>query len=197
MTGTVAMRTIYFSPKAASGVDRPCCVMSVSPLLRELITHIVDLGALYEDNAAHLRLQGLLLDLLVAMPESPLTVPMPHDPRARRVADRVLAGPGARLPLARLAKGVGASPRTLERAFHTETLMTFGRWRHQVRLLEALRLLGDGMPVTSVAHRVGYASPSAFVAAFRRALGRSPARYFDPPDRQAKARVFPATPSIR
>ena len=35
-----------------------------------------------------------------------------------------------------------------------------------------------GMPVTTVAHRVGYDSASAFVAAFRRAFGVTPVSYF-------------------
>jgi AraC-like DNA-binding protein len=47
-----------------------------------------------------------------------------------------------------------------------------------LRLQAALPLLADGMAVGRVAARVGYATPSAFVAAFRRAVGASPAAYF-------------------
>lgn len=57
--------------------------------------------------------------------------------------------------------------------------MTFGRWRAQAGLRAAVQHLADGVPVTVVAHRVGYATPSAFAAAFRRALGPPPAAYFD------------------
>ena len=42
--------------------------------------------------------------------------------------------------------------------------MTLGRWRQQARLLQALRLLARGEPVTSIAQDVGYESPSAFIA---------------------------------
>lgn len=56
--------------------------------------------------------------------------------------------------------------------------MTFGRWRQQLRLLHALRLLAAGRPVTAVALEVGYDSPSAFIAMFRAALGTTPSRYF-------------------
>jgi AraC-like DNA-binding protein len=41
----------------------------------------------------------------------------------------------------------------------------------------ALPLLAEGRPVRRVARRVGYATPSAFVAAFRRTVGVAPGRY--------------------
>ncbi len=59
-------------------------------------------------------------------------------------------------PLEELCAGVGASKRTIERLFLRETGATVGRWRQQVRLMEALRLLADGMSVTQVAYLVGY-----------------------------------------
>jgi AraC-like DNA-binding protein len=45
-------------------------------------------------------------------------------------------------------------------------------------LLQALRLLAAGRPVTSVALDVGYESASAFIAMFKRTLGVTPHRYF-------------------
>lgn len=48
----------------------------------------------------------------------------------------------------------------------------------QVRLQAALPLLAAGQPVSRVAGRVGYENPSAFVAAFRRETGQTPAACF-------------------
>ena len=56
--------------------------------------------------------------------------------------------------------------------------MTFGRWRTLVRLQAALPGLAAGKPVGVVARQVGYQLDSAFVAAFRRGTGRTPATYF-------------------
>lgn len=77
-----------------------------------------------------------------------------------------------------MARRVATSPRTLERLFQKETGMTFGRWRQQLRLLHALRELVAGKAATAVALEVGYDSPSAFIAMFRRTLGTTPFRYF-------------------
>lgn len=176
--GEVALRTLYLRPDVAPSFAAGCCVVHVPPLLRELVLHIVSIGVLREGESNHDRLLGLLRDLLRASDQAPLAAPLPRDPRALRVADRVLARPAAEDTLEQLAEGCGASPRTLERLFRAETGLTFGRWRKQARLLSALRLLGAGVAVTAVAQRVGYRSPSAFVAMFTRTLGQSPGRYF-------------------
>ena len=76
------------------------------------------------------------------------------------------------------AARAGVSPRTFSRLFQRDTGMTFRQWRQQLRLLSALRRLAAGQRVNQVALELGYESPSAFVAMFRRALGTTPGRYF-------------------
>ena len=56
--------------------------------------------------------------------------------------------------------------------------MTFGQWRQQVRILEALKRLAMNEPVTTVAIELGYESPSAFISMFKKALGKTPGQYF-------------------
>jgi AraC-like DNA-binding protein len=56
----------------------------------------------------------------------------------------------------------------------------FGRWRTLLRLRTALSVLAAGEPVSRVAGRVGYDTPSAFVAAFRRETGQTPGTFFRP-----------------
>ena len=67
--------------------------------------------------------------------------------------------------------------RTFTRTFRKETGMSFATWRQTVRLMEALSRLATGDPVTTVALDVGYSSPSAFTAMFRRAFGVPPTHY--------------------
>ena len=73
---------------------------------------------------------------------------------------------------------VGARGRTLARGFLTSTGLPFGRWRTLLRLQAALPALAAGEPVSAVARRAGYDTVSAFVAAFRRETGSTPAAYF-------------------
>ena len=178
-TGSVAMRTLYFRPGTVPSQPDCCVVMNVSPLLRELILETVRRGHLYETRSEQSRLASVLVDQLVETPEVPLDLHQLRDPRARNVADRVSERPGDPASLEDLALGSGASPRTLERLFQREVGMTFGRWRQQVRLLRALRLLAEGASVSAAALDVGYDSASAFIAMFKRTLGKTPRRYFE------------------
>lgn len=80
--------------------------------------------------------------------------------------------------MAELSKFAGASKRTVERLFRSETGLGFGEWRQQLRLGHALRLLAAGQAVTTVALDVGYDSISAFISAFRMTFGQTPGQYF-------------------
>lgn len=188
MRGRVEMRTLYFRPDVAPNMASACCVIGVSPLLRELIVHVVGSGGLGGTPRGDRAWLTVLLDQLRVMPERPLALPIPTDARAKQVADAVLSNPGRKVPLAVLARGSGASVRTLERAYLAQAGMPFGRWRQHARLHEAIRLLAEGHAVTTVALRVGYNSPSAFVAAFRRCFGRTPAQYYRPSPKTLIAR---------
>jgi len=57
--------------------------------------------------------------------------------------------------------------------------MTLGKWRQQLRLMQAMRLLAEGAKVTHAALEAGYGTPSAFISMFRKSLGTTPARFFE------------------
>ncbi len=178
MKGSVHLRTVYLPPRHRFPATTECEVVTVSPLLRELLLSIVDSGGLGSASEFdRIRLE-LLRHLLTTTAQGPAKLPVPSDPRARRVAQKVLRELGSTDPLATLCDGCGASRRTIERLFRAETGMTLGRWRQQARMLESLCWLGDGTSVTATAFAVGYRSPSAYVAAFRAVLGTTPAQYF-------------------
>jgi len=176
MTGSVEMRTLYVDA-GLPGLPDGCRVIAVSPLLRELIVTFAVLAPDYPPDGPTERLATVILDQLRAPASAPLHLPLPRDARLRRVAAGLFADPSDRRPLRAWASTVGASARTLARLFEAETGMGFAAWRQQLRLHEALARLTAGEAVTSVAFAVGYDSPSAFIAMFRKALGSSPQRY--------------------
>lgn len=178
MSGRVEMRTLYLSGAAVRELPPGCCVVAVSPLLRQLLLRVVAMPQPYPLGEAEERLVDVLLDEIEATPIAPLHLPRPSDPRVRRVADALLEAPEDDRGLSDWARTAGASPRTLERLFHRETAMSFGAWRRQLRLLSALERLASGESVTTVALALGYESTSAFIAMFRRNLGRTPGSYF-------------------
>jgi AraC-like DNA-binding protein/quercetin dioxygenase-like cupin family protein len=177
MRGRVAMRTLYVAPLDPDERLAACRAIEVAPLLRELILHIVKIGLLDADDPGHARLEGLLIDLLAAGDTAPLELPLPVDPRARAFAERLLGDPGSDAPLADRARGSGASLRTLQRLFLAETRLSLDAWRGRARMQQAVASLSAGAPVTAVALDAGYQSASAFIAAFKRTFGVTPARW--------------------
>jgi AraC-like DNA-binding protein len=180
MSGTVSMRTLYRRPRLAKALPRSCCVVNVSPLLKELILHACTLTTLTKKIGQQRHLIDLVVDQLKTIQTVSLQLPNPSDSRALRVADVLLSDPGDQSTLTQICKGIGASKRTIERLFQEETGMTFGKWRQQLRLMHAMRLLADGAKVTLAAVEAGYSTPSAFISMFRKAWGTTPTRCFAP-----------------
>ena len=177
-TGRVRMRTLYFRPDFATDLPLACAVLTVSALLRELVLETIRHGMLRAEVPSQGRLARVLVDQIRSTSEVPLALPWPNDPRAKRLAGIIAGDAGNRESLETHARACGASVRTMQRLFRDETGLTFDRWRRQAQLLEALRYLAAGESVTQTALAVGFNSTSAFIAMFRRALGKTPNQYF-------------------
>lgn len=167
--------SLYFKPAPCPIDWRIPTVVAVSPILAALVSYLADLQL---DEEPRRRAESVVFDLLEPATSATLHTRVPTDERARLVADGLLADPADPRTLEEWGRVAGASTRTLARIFVNETGMSFSRWRTELRLAAALPLLADGVAVTTTARRVGYANPSAFIAAFRRAVGVSPRSYF-------------------
>lgn len=172
----VALRSLYFRSEL-DALGREWRAVNVTPLLRELILHAVRISPLDTTDARHGHVVAVIVDQFATLPQAPLRLPMPRDPRAVAFAAKLRDTDGA-VSTVDVARDVGASRRTLERLFAVEVGMTIGQWRQRLALLRGVQLLAAGEPVTRVAVTVGYSTASAFGAMFRSQLGESPGRYF-------------------
>jgi AraC-like DNA-binding protein len=171
--GEVSMRTLYLRP---DGSASNCRVLHVSPLLRELILRVIEMAALDSRVPEQARLAAVVLDEIACAEVSPLLLPLPADARGAAVAQEVLGAPGEMAALDALARRHAVGRRTLERIFRVETGMSFGLWQQKARLLYSVRALAESRPVTEAAFEAGYASVSAYIAAFKRTFGCTPGR---------------------
>ncbi|GAB4350212.1 MAG: helix-turn-helix transcriptional regulator [Gammaproteobacteria bacterium] len=176
--GPLSLRNLYFEPGYCRQLPRECCVVTVSPLLRELILYAVQLPLDYDESGADGRLMRVIMDQIEALPVAPLHLPLSEDARLLPIMAALQANPADSRSLEEWGASVGASGRTLGRLFQAHTGFTFGQWRQQVRLLAALEGLAQGRSVTMVAADLGYENQSAFIAMFKRALGKTPGRFF-------------------
>jgi len=184
--GKVALRTLYVRPDAcSSGFPARPRLVHVSPLLRELVVRAVEMPVEYDEAGREGRVVSLIFDEVAWMPDRPLHLAEPRDKRLAAIHSALLSDPADRRGLEQWAKYAGASARTLARLCRTECGASFLHWRQQHRILAALPRLAAGEAVTNVALDLGYETPGAFAAMFRKLMGTTPSAYFRDQDAAA------------
>ena len=178
--GATAGWSLHIDASMAAVLPDGPHVFAVTPLAQGLVDRLTSLDAsdpLQEPRRA--RLVGVLIDELVAGVRPSLHLPMPQDRRLVAMATALSADPALADGIDEWADRIGMARRTLTRRFAAETGLSFAQWRQQARLLKAAELLSVKEPVTTVALTVGYSSVSAFIEAFRKHFGCTPARFFE------------------
>ncbi len=161
------------------GMPQECCTLYISPMLREMIKHFADTPPEYAQESHSGRLAQVMLHELSLMPVEHLCLPITTDARIKMLAAKLINNPGNRSTLHDWASQMAMSDRSFERFICRETGMTFGKWRQQLYLLIAVRMLVTGSSVQNIAYELGYESPTAFITMFKKALGKTPGRYLE------------------
>lgn len=146
--------------------------VSLAPEAARLIETLARPGF---DEQEALRVRSRVLAGLALTEEEYLAHHAVGGGHARTVARALSHDPGDPTRLDEWAPRLHTSVKTLQRDFQREFGMPFTAWRTQLRLRAARALLATE-PVGSVAHRVGYASTSAFVQAYASEYGHTPGR---------------------
>ncbi|KUM02025.1 helix-turn-helix transcriptional regulator [Chromobacterium subtsugae] len=177
MVSDVRMRSIYVREDKLQGLPEACCVLEVTPLLRELVVAAMAVAVPCAAGSRDEKVMDLLLEEIARAKVLPLSLPQPSSAALRQLCDGWLAQPDDARGAAEWARELALDPRTLQRRFRRETGLSFGQWRRQARLMLALQRLACGDSVLKVALDLGYASPSAFATMFKRELGAPPSSF--------------------
>lgn len=188
-TANASIYFLYVDMNAAS-VPQECCTLSITPLLHETIHRLATLAPLYDQEGPTAPIVAVLLNELIEMPTEQLHLPVTRHSKLRAIADALMENPADRRTVAEWGEAMALGERTLMRLVVAETGMTFSRWRQQLHIIIALQRLSAGDSVQSVSEVLGYDSVSAFITMFKKALGKSPARYFS--DRVKRGEQTPA-----
>lgn len=178
ISGALSGWSVLITPDSCRDLPTRPCVIGTSDLMRALVRRAASWSNDDDLTPEQARLLAVLMDEVRRSPQQPLHLPMPSDERLLRIATALLNRPDDSRTLDEWAQWAGLSSRTLRRLFVAETGSSFAQWRQQARLTHALERLAQGEPVALVADTLGYASPSNFIAMFRRCYGDSPAHYF-------------------
>lgn len=188
-TGSGAAAPELVAPAMRASQRHGCRVIAVNDLLRATILSMFDTRSAAEvktdavaEDAADSRtalIVPLILHLLQTAPDdgNDARLPLPASPRLRRICESLITDPANNDTLERWAERIGASSRTVARLFRQETGMTFGQWREQLRLAEAMSKLSVGHRPAQVAVDLGYVDVRTFGAMFQRVFGVTPQQF--------------------
>ncbi len=170
-TGPVAGSSLKVPPGLCDGLPGEVRVLDTDPFLalalRRLVSHPADFAGLWT----------VLRRAVVEAPPDRLALPAPAGGALSRLAHTLMSDPADPRDLDQWAAAVGLSPRTLMRRLKAETGLSFAVWRQRVRLLHAVAAMQSGASATTAALDAGFASASAFSAAFRKHMGVAPTAY--------------------
>ncbi len=154
-----------------------CCTLKISPLVRELIMTLATRSHRDRQEPATQRLVQVLFDELPRQPQMQLHLPVSPHPKIRQMVESMEQRPEQRQTLSEWAQIFAMSERNLARLVVKETGLSFRRWRQQLQLILAVRMLISGLPVQQVGQMLGYESITAFITMFKKGLGQTPGRY--------------------
>ena len=172
--------SVFFAPELVPTAGDRARVLAAAPVVREMIVYAAR-WPIYRseaDPAADVFFQALanlVADWLEH--ETPLCLPTSGDAlvaAAMSYTREHLSG----VTITEVARAVGASDRTVRRAFAASTGMSWRRYLLEARLLRSMALLSEpGPTVLDIATEVGFESVSAFSRAFRAYVGDAPTTY--------------------
>lgn len=185
MMTDVRVQSVYILPEAIPDLPSRPRVVRITPLLRSLLEEVASLPHVAQPTGRTGLLYELIMHEIPRLPELPLGLPFPSDPRLVRMCRSFLETPESRVTIDHWARSAGMSRRTFTRRFKQEVGLSLSLWRQQASLFAALPRLASGEAVTTVALDLGYESVAAFTTMFKRMLGASPRNYLKAPDAES------------
>lgn len=166
--------SVYIRHDYCDGLPAEPCTLGISALIKAILADFAERRLHRPESASDMRMAEVLIDQLRLAPRRESYLPTSDDPVLAPVLNALREDPGDRRSLAEWARGLDVAERTLSRRFLRSLGVSFNDWRQRIKLVTAMALLEQGLPVHAVSRRLGYGNASAFIAMFRQLTGLSP-----------------------
>lgn len=176
-SGDVHACGIFLTPDIRPNLINECRVVTISPLLKELIQSAMLIQSTIHPQSREERLLDLILDELELLHALPFNLPEPQNPKLQKLCHEIKKDLSQTWTLEGAAEYLHVSTKTLTRHFQKETHMHFSHWVRQARLMQAMIDLTLNKSIFNVALDLGYDSASAFSAMFKRETSLTPSEY--------------------
>ncbi|MCW2118861.1 AraC family transcriptional regulator [Flavobacterium sp. 7A] len=173
----VGLYSAFIDPSCASRLPKKSCAFDISILLKELLFKIIlfereNIFALNQEKVV-----AVFLDELSLIVPSETFLPMSNHVILNKILNLLIQNMASKQGIEYYAALACVSSRTLSRIFIKELGMNFSDWCIRLKVLEAIKMLGEKQSVKEIALDLGYENTSAFIHMFKKNTGKTPATF--------------------
>ena len=169
--------SVFIDPSSTKGLPVTSFSFDMPTFLKQLIFKIISFGTAGNTTASQRRIIDVFLDELALIQPSATFLPTTNHERLQKVVELLLNDVASKNNIDYYAELSFMSTRTLSRLFIKELGMNFSDWRTRLKLLEAIKRLGEKQSIKEIALNLGYETTSAFIYMFKKHLGKTPSNY--------------------
>ncbi|MGJ3494367.1 AraC family transcriptional regulator [Piscirickettsia salmonis] len=175
--GLLKYRSLYFDLDHFPNAPKHISLITVKPLLREMINELCFIEEKNLTYAVTLRLAQSCMDQIISAAPLSYSLPLSSHKLISKAISHIKSNSHVILNSDAIAHYVGTSSRHLNRLFKKELGLTCHQWQQQLKIIQALELLTTTQSVAITADRLGFSSSSAFNVMFKRLIGKVPSDY--------------------
>ena len=173
----VKVDTAFIDESKLSNLPKDSFAFETSDFLISLLKKVISFSNPNLFTQQQNRIIEVFLDELSNLQPSKTFLPTSQDKRIKAVLDALMNDLSNKHTIEYYASKSSVSPRTLSRLFNKELGMSFGDWKMRLKLMEAVKQLGDNKSVKEIAYDLGYENVSSFIVTFKKHFGKTPTNY--------------------
>ncbi|MCB4808941.1 AraC family transcriptional regulator [Tamlana sp. 62-3] len=173
----VQVNTAFIDESKLGNLPKDSFAFETSNFLTSLLKKVISFSNPDIFTEQQNRIIEVFLDELSYLKPSKTFFPTSQDKRIKPVLDALMNDLSSKHTIDYYASKSFISPRTLSRLFNKELGMSFGDWKMKLKLMEAVKQLGNNKSVKEIAFDLGYENVSSFIVTFKKHFGKTPTNY--------------------
>ncbi|WP_405604241.1 AraC family transcriptional regulator [Polaribacter sp. Asnod1-A03] len=173
----VKVDTAFIDKSKLSNLPKDSFAFETSYFLKSLLEKVISFSNPNIFTQQQNRVIEVFIDELSNLKPSRTFLPTSQDKRIKAVLDALMNDLSSKHTIDYYADKTFVSPRTLSRLFNKELGMSFGDWKIRLKLMEAVKQLGEKKSVKEIAFNLGYENVSSFIVTFKKHFGKTPTNY--------------------
>lgn len=173
----VKLYSVFIDPSFTEKLPTSSFSFDISIFLKQLIFKITSFENEGIPTPSQKRIMEVFIDELAVIEPSSTFLPTSNNVKLQNIISLLMNDTASKYTIDHYADLSFMSTRTLSRLFIRELGMNFSDWRIRLKLLEAIKRLGEKQSIKEIALDLGYETTSAFIFMFKKKLGKTPSNY--------------------